>query len=54
MGLMHYISTFIANNVTMVVHAFQIPVTVTGTGGEEAVVTSENTLTSHLGKNTPL
>ena len=54
MGLMHCIITFIANNVTMVVHAFQIPVTVTGTSGEEAVVRSENTLTSHLGRNTPL
>ena len=41
----------------MVVHAFKIPVTVTRTGGEKAVVrleTSENSLTSHLGKNTPL
>ena len=45
---------FFSNNVSMVVHAFKVPVTVTATGCEKAVVRSENTLTSHLGRNTPL
>ena len=45
---------FFSNNVSMVVHAFKVPVTVTATGCEKAVVRLENTITSHLGKNTPL
>ena len=45
---------FFSNNVSMVVHAFKVPVTVTATGCEKAVVRLENTVTSHLGRNTPL